>query len=84
MSNFSLIKDLDTHKNKKVDKAVLGIRYQEYEVVVEGEDITIKIPLRETENFENYMEKSNFKKISGDDLRQILRYYRGTKVRDEE
>lgn len=87
MTNFSLIKDLDKNKGKQINPEIDRIQYQRFNVNVSGKFIPIEIPVRESENFEKFSEKlKNVERyeLKNDELKYVLRYFRGKKVRDEE
>lgn len=76
MSKFSLIKQLKTPE-ETAEPSLLpeGIRYQEYEVEHKDGSMTVFIPLRETEAFEqSLMEIDNLLRT---DIRDLLRTHRG-------
>lgn len=71
MSDFSLIRSLQEKDNKT--PLPRGHKYTQYEIVVEKEKLTVHIPIKEAETFENAvgntenMDKYNFSKI----MRQV-------------
>jgi len=76
VSNFSLIRDLNKPSEKpKKQEPAYGIKYQSYELQVEGKDIPVLIPIRECENFENVI--SNIEDLTESKLKQVTRDMRG-------
>lgn len=76
MKKFSLIMELtDTNTPKINKKEKSDIKYQQYVIEVSGKEVTVDIPLREVNNFEE--ELSNIKDIDDKKLNIILRKYRG-------
>jgi len=78
--DFSLIKEIEKKssvKNSPHAGKDYGIKYQEYEMRVDGKDIMINIPLRETENFEQFIEELNTTNVTRSSLKKILRHFRG-------
>lgn len=76
---FSFLEQLNNTKAElngiKNTQPAFTIKYQEYEIVVEGKAQTVFIPVRETELFEKTLEK--YEQIGKHDLREILRMHRG-------
>jgi hypothetical protein len=78
--DFSLIKEIEKKssiKNSPHAGKDYGIKYQEYEMRVDGKDVMINIPLRETENFEQFIEELNTTSVTRSSLKKILRHFRG-------
>lgn len=78
--DFSLIKEIEKKssiKNSPYGGKDYGIKYQEYEMRVDGKDVMINIPLRETENFEQFIEELNTTSVTRSSLKKILRHFRG-------
>lgn len=73
--NFKLIQQLQ-NPSKKERLLPKGIKYQEYTVVVEKQNVVVYIPLRECNDFEHNIytagEKINFDTFTG-----VLRKCRG-------
>jgi len=76
MTDFSLIERL----NKKEDESPLakGVQYQQYELEVDGKQQTVNIPLREAENFEEFVVNNN-NPLTRKSLKGILRQFRGVR-----
>lgn len=77
MPDYSLIKQLDNPVHPK--DTTPNIDYQQYELVVEGNDQKINIPKRESEVFETTIAKLT-KPIDRTKLQQLLREFRGTRA----
>lgn len=77
MSDFSLIKNLNTQSKKPKEQKPTGygIKYEQYDVSVEGKEITVLIPLRECTNFENKI--TQIKDLTPEKLKQVTRELRG-------
>lgn len=75
MSKFDLLKQLQTKKKPVKESVTSNISYQEYEFELNKKTLTVCVPLRESENFENAIEKTMDLDI--DALRDLLRDYRG-------
>lgn len=84
MSRFTLIDSLDEeHKEKAAkDPNAPNITYQQYDLDVNGEERGVLIPVRECNNFEEYVSKMTH--ITEPKLKQIVREFRGLMVRDKE
>lgn len=82
MADFSLIKDIDSGKNKRIDPEIARIRYHRFDMKVDGKDMPVEIPVREAIKFQEFLEDN--KNIKEDAVRGILRHFRGIKVRDGE
>lgn len=67
MKDFPLIRSLQTESVKT--PLPKGHQYAEYKVTMEGEEILVQIPLKESQNFEDalketpIMDKYSFKRI---------------------
>lgn len=81
MSNkLDLIQQIvDGNKNPKPKSNPSGIRYQQYEISVEGKATTVNIPVRESANFETFFMEMNKEDIEKPELKKILREFRGTR-----
>jgi len=77
MVGFSLLQKIKQDLQDP-PKPPSGIQYQQYDVIVENENITVNIPLRETQNFETHLLKLGTDTISRKLMKQMLRKYRGT------
>ena len=73
MKDFPLIRSLQD----KSDKTPLpkGHKYAEYEVTVEGETMTVNIPVNETEAFESALEETDL--MDKYSFNRIMREVRG-------
>jgi len=80
MHEFSLIKQLNNVEVKQPCGLAEGIRYQQYELTVEGGIITVNIPLRESEHFETALSERNTI-ITRQSLKILLREFRGIRER---
>lgn len=83
--DFFLIKEIEKESRAKTSQSTgidYGIKYQEYEMQVEGKNVIVNIPLKETENFEQFIEELNITSVSRSSLKKILRHFRG--MRGEE
>ena len=75
MSDYELIKkvknlDLDELKKPKID-------YSDFEVMVEGKKVTIGVPAREAERFQNLLtERDTFTRRQ---FRAVMRDFRGVR-----
>ena len=76
MKNFSLLKKLNELKDSKKLPLAEGIKYQQYELEVDGKPQIVNIPLKETEQFEKTITKINVP-ITRKMLKKILREHRG-------
>jgi len=73
MSEFTLIKSIKDFKPK--DKNKPKIIYEDFNIDVEGQQISIGIPVRIAENFESILsEKNSFTKRQ---FRKLMREFRG-------
>lgn len=75
MSNFSLIKQLQTPVKQEKSLLPEGIKYQEYVVQPKDGDMTVFIPLREAEAFEAAIIEIDI--LLRSDVRTLLRNHRG-------
>ena len=75
MSDFPLIKLL--HNPPEAKKSLLpeGIKYQRYEIVPKEGTMTVYIPMRECEAFEEAL--MEYKVLLRSDVRSLLRTHRG-------
>lgn len=80
MEGLELIKLLEKeiHKPEK-EKNKPKIKYREYVLSVEGNDVSVLIPLRECSNFEDRVDEIDF--IGKYDIMKLLREFRG--IRNE-
>lgn len=76
MDNFSLIKQLEAGEEPKSLSS--DINYQQYELVVEGEDVIVNIPKRESDAFETAVGELATA-IDRPTMRKMLRTFRGTR-----
>jgi len=76
MDNFSLLKQLEAGEEPKTPAS--SIDYQQYELVVEGENRIVNIPKRESDAFESTVNNLTAK-IDRPMMRQLLRTFRGTR-----
>lgn len=78
MSDFSLIKQMNEGKDEQKETSPFpkGVRYQQYELEVDGAERVINIPLRESENFEAAVGALT-SDITGPVLKKLLRDFRG-------
>ena len=79
VTTFSFIKTLQKQEiePEKVDS---GIKYQQYDIVVEASPRSVLIPIRECQSFEKVMlEHSD---LTSREIRKILRQFRGIYKRD--
>jgi hypothetical protein len=78
MEKFALFSDIINPKKPTTADVpqVKGIKYQQYEVEVEGKNVTVSIPLKESANFEQHL-MSFTKGLTTEDLRLTLRQFRG-------
>ena len=76
-SNFTLIEKLNTPDIIKEDKNpyMHGITYDTYEILVNGKQEEVLIPLKESDNFEKSL--MNVNSLDENDLRKLLREHRG-------
>lgn len=76
MINFELLREFNNKKLNKTDNLKENlIKYQEYELIVDNNIVKILIPLRESENFENYIK--NIQLLNKKQLKDILFNFRG-------
>lgn len=75
MSKFSLIKQLQNPATEEKPLLPRGIKYQEYVVEPQEGDMTVFIPLRETEAFETAIKEQAV--LLRSDVRRLLRAHRG-------
>jgi len=75
MSKFSLIKQLQNPATEEKPLLPRGIKYQEYVVEPQEGDMTVFIPLRETEAFEAAIKEQAV--LLRSDVRRLLRAHRG-------
>lgn len=75
MKDFPLIRQLD-HPEEDKPSSTSGIKYQQYELEIQGNPRVINIPLRETEAFEQALENLETD-LDEDALRTLLRNFRG-------
>lgn len=75
MSNFSLIKQLQNPTAEDEPRLPKGIRYQEYEIEPKDGTMTVFIPLKEAEAFEESLMEFNI--LLRADVRSLLRKHRG-------
>jgi len=78
MENFSLIKKLNKSDDKKPSPMAEGIKYQQYELEVDGKVQVVNIPLRETESFEKTIIETE-EPLTRKSLKKILREHRGVR-----
>lgn len=76
MNDFSLIKQMSESKDQPESPMPKGVKYQQYEIEVDGKDRIINIPLRESDNFEDAVGKLAGT-VTGKDLKTLLRQFRG-------
>ena len=75
MSNFSLIKQLQQGPSTEKQCLPKGIKYQEYEIEPKDGTMTVFIPLKEAEAFEQALQEINI--LLRSDVRNLLRAHRG-------
>ena len=75
MEKIELIKDLQERSTRSVTKTPSNIEYQEYDVTVLSETITVQVPLRESENFEKALTEVSL--ITKTKLKKMLQHHRG-------
>jgi hypothetical protein len=75
MSEYSLIKQLQNPATEEKPLLPRGIKYQEYVVEPQEGDMTVFIPLRETEAFEAAIKEEAV--LLRSDVRRLLRAHRG-------
>lgn len=80
MTDFSFLKSLQNSSKRTsvAEEAKKHINYQEYTVLVEGNEIDILIPLRECEEFEKTLSAHDV--LEKKDLKSILRQHRGLRA----
>jgi len=78
MEKYSLIGQLDETQETPEPKLPPGIKYQQYEILVEGKEMVVNIPLRETATFEQIL--SEYETIDREQMNEVLRHVRG--IRD--
>jgi len=76
MDNFSLIKQLSESPTESVGKLPKGIPYQQYELLIDGKDQIVNIPLRESHNFEQTVTDMDTQ-LTTRTLTTLLRQFRG-------
>lgn len=83
---FSLIQQLNDYEENSKNKTVLplGVKYQEYILTVEGQEQNILIPLRESNKFEQALTNFPSDRLDREELRIILRKFRGIHIQDKE
>lgn len=78
MTNFSLLQQLgDDNQTDKVPTP--KIEYQQYELVVEKQEVVINIPKRVSSEFETAVSRIT-EKLDRRSLRKLLREFRGTRT----
>ncbi len=75
MSEYSLIKQLQNPATEEKPLLPRGVKYQEYVVEPQEGDMTVFIPLRETEAFEAAIKEEAV--LLRSDVRRLLRAHRG-------
>lgn len=75
MSNFSLIKQLQQGPSADEQRLPKGIEYQEYQVEPKDGTMTVFIPLREADAFEQSLKEIDI--LLRSDVRDLLRKHRG-------
>ena len=75
MSKYSLIKQLQNPATEEKPRLPRGIQYQEYVVEPKEGNMTVFIPLRETEAFEEGIKECAV--LLRSDVRRLLRTHRG-------
>jgi len=74
MDGLDLIKKLHT-QSLHPDTTISGVSYQEYDVTVFKKNITVLIPLRECEHFEQRISQTLV--LTSHKLKQTLKEFRG-------
>ena len=73
--SFNLIKRLHTTKLTHIDNS---IKYNQFDIIVEGKNCTVDIPIKETEEFKQILDNHK-EPITRQTLRTLLRHFRGVK-----
>ena len=76
MKDFSLIKQLAEKEKEASHVLPDGIEYQQYELLVDGNERIVNIPVREAENFEKVVTEMT-DPLTRATLKQLLREFRG-------
>lgn len=76
MSDFSLIKQLDEGEKESARILPDGIEYQQYELIVDGNERVVNIPVRECEKFEQVVTEMT-EPLNRKTLKMLLREFRG-------
>lgn len=79
MTKYRLLSEL-TDPPLRPSEERSTIRYQTYELNINGVSINIGIPARECTIFEQYLEENDIEDIDNNTLKEILRKFRGIKV----
>jgi len=83
MSMFSLIKQLNDVDDTKKTTLAKGVPYQQYDIMVDGVEQCVNIPLKEAANFEKQVEKLTTE-MTRQALKVLLRNHRGLRERGSE
>jgi hypothetical protein len=75
MSEYSLIKQLQNPPTEEKPRLPRGLDYQEYVVEPQEGNMTVFIPIRETEAFEEAIKEHTV--LLRSDVRRLLRAHRG-------
>jgi len=75
--SLKFLQEINSQKDHQKKSKGSGIKYQEYDVLVDGSETKVYIPLRESDNFES--EVSGYQRLTHTDLRGILRKFRGVR-----
>jgi hypothetical protein len=78
MENFSLIKKLNAFEEDNPSPMAEGIKYQQYELDVDGKVQVVNIPLRESDAFEKTITETK-EPLTRKTLKRILREHRGVR-----
>ena len=78
---FTLLQQLDEERRFPNDQPTIpsGIKYQEYTMEICEEELTVLIPLRECDAFEQTLTEID-RSLDTSDLRDILRKHRGIRA----
>lgn len=76
MKAFTLIKQLQEPEDKAVSPLPPGIKYQLYELDIQGDTRRVYIPLREADAFEEAVQQIE-EQLTTSTLSKLLRQFRG-------
>lgn len=75
MTKFALIKEFQNPKEDDTTPLPTGLKYQEYELSLHGDPVTVFIPLKETAEFERAMPDQDT--FDRNELKRLLHKFRG-------